>query len=201
MGRFLRVVTVVAFVASAACTRAGGNTPDPTVPTAPSTAATTTTAVPDIATIPAVIDEAYLNRVLAALDEVETQATRLIVATKQLPPEATALLNSVYSDEELAAQTYGWARVLADDPELKSFQGKDAARHSTVKELVSASPKCVFLVATQVEAGVDPQTNYLSLEPLDRSNDPGHHNPTAWMITTSGTNPDGSRPANPCVPS
>src|SRR5581483_2350776 len=56
-------------------------------PTVPPTAPTTTTPADPYA-IPATIDAAYLNRVFLALEHIDGDATRLIVANKKLVPEA-----------------------------------------------------------------------------------------------------------------
>lgn len=204
MGRILRLVTVVAFVASGACKGAGGDTPDPTVPTAPSTTATTTTAVPDIATIPAVIDEAYLNRVLAALDEVRASGVRIIQEAKGFPPQAAELLNSIYSDDWFnKGVVSAWLDQLAKDPDLKGLKRPVGVRHTKVTRMIAISPSCVWLAVNRDYSETDvapppPKTEYVALKPLDTKVDPHHHNPTAWMIITDGYRTDGTEPDNPC---
>ena len=123
--RLVRPVTVggLAGVALAACTGGGATPAEPSVPTAVSSTSTASvasvaTTAPDVSAIPAKIDEAYLNAVLAALDEVDGQATRIIKAAKNVPVETTDLLNSIYSDKEALIQSKSRIDALVRDPQL-----------------------------------------------------------------------------------
>ncbi len=187
----------------AACSGGGEGAADPTVPTAPSTSSTLAPAAIDVSVIPEKIDEAYLNAVLAALDEVDGQATRIIFATKRFPPEAADLLNSIYSDDAFEDESEVWFRSIADDPELKGIKPSPGNRKSEVQRIIAAAPTCVWLAVKRdhSQVNVDPgpeRTEYLALQPLDRSNDPQGRNPTAWMITVDGFREDGREPSNPC---
>ncbi len=193
---------VAVILALAACSGSGDNSADPTVPTAASTSSTTARAI-DVSIIPEKIDEAYLNAVLAALDEVDGQATRIIVATKRFPPEAADLLNAIYSDEAFEDESEVWFRSIADDPELKGIKPRPGNRKSQVHRIIAAAPNCVWLAVKRDHSQVnfDPgpeRTEYLALQPLDRANDPRARNPTAWMITVDGFREDGREPSNPC---
>ena len=149
------------------------------------------------------VDEAYLNAVLAALDEVDGQAIRMIYATKRFTPEAADLVNAIYSDEETDRRANGWVSALVEDPELRSIRPDPGNRRSTVSRIITSSPACVWMAVERDHAldSVDPEpprTEYVALRPLDRSNDPKGKNPTAWMITSDGFNPDGVEPGNQC---
>ncbi|MGH9152382.1 MAG: hypothetical protein ACRD03_08310 [Acidimicrobiales bacterium] len=197
-----RSVLVVAWAAALAAGCSPGDAslpPEPTVPTAPSS--TTSTTVVDVSAIPEVIDEAYLNRVLAALDAVEARATELIVANKALVPEAAEILNSVYADDRFSAHADAWVEALVDDPALSSVRA--GSRRTTVERVITAGPTCVWSEVrrdySETTATPQPlQTEYVALRPLDPSNDPNQHNSTAWMITVDGFNADGSEPVDPC---
>ncbi len=186
----------------AACSGSGDSSADPTVPTAASTSSTTARAI-DVSIIPEQIDEAYLNAVLAALDEVDGQATRIIVATKRFPPEAADLLNSIYSDEEFDRQAELWFASIGHDPELKGIRPDADRRKTAVERIIEASPQCIWLAirrdysAVNFDPGPD-ETEYLALEPLDRSNDPTQTNKTPWMITYDGKLQDDMQPKKPC---
>lgn len=182
----------------------GGDGPsaDPTVPTAAST--TSTSAVPDVSTISAVIDAPYLNRVLAALDEVDGMATRVIVANKDLVPEAAEILNSIYADEEFTEQADVWLNTLDQDPDLRSIKASPGRRTTQVERIISASASCAWMAVSRDYSGTatqpkGPHTEYVALRPLDESNDPKNRNPTAWMIAGEGYDEDGSEPANQCA--
>lgn len=189
-------------LALGSCTGGKGSGADPTVPTAVFT--TSTISIPDVSKVPARIDEPYLNAVLAALDEVDGQATRLIYAGKRFTPEAADLLNAIYSDEEADRQAEARLVGLARDPQLTSIRPNPANRKTTVKRLISVAPSCVWMAVERDHTGdsVTPQPlrlEYLAMRPLDRSNDPEGVNRTAWMITSEGFNADGSAPGDQCA--
>lgn len=188
----------------AACSGGDADTPDPTVPTAVSTTPTTT--APDVSVIPDRIDEPYLNAVLAALDQVDGDAVRIIHATKRFPPDVADRLNAIYSDDRFQVQADGWLEALARDPKLSSIAENPGNRKTTVERIITATATCVFVAVKRDHSAnavtpAPPRTEYIALRPLDGSNDPKKHNPTAWMMTVDGFNPDGTEPVNPCVQS
>lgn len=183
------------------CRPSEGTPPEATVPTAPSTSSTT--APIDVSIVPPVIDVPYLDAVLAALDEVDGEAGRMIVAEKRFTPEAAVLLNSIYSDDRFQVQAEAILSALAQDPTLSSVKPDPGPRRSKVERIITASPSCVWLAVLRDHAAssvnpAPPRTEFVALRPLDHSNDPERHNPTAWMIDTEGFNADGSEPGNPC---
>ena len=82
------------------CSGGGDDSTEATVPRA-----TTTT---DPYAVPATIDIAYLNRVFVALEKINGDATRLIVAAKRITPEAATLLHAILTDEEFKIQAEIW---------------------------------------------------------------------------------------------
>ena len=186
-------------LALGACSGDGDDSADPTVPTAASTSSTT--AAPDVSVIPENIDEPYLNAVLAALDQVDGEATRIIARTKRLPPEAVDLLNAIYSDEELQAETDTWLMSIGRDPEMKGLLPLPGNRKTVVQRIIASSSSCVWMAVDRdySAVNVDPgpvTTAYLMLLPVDRSNDPKNVNPTPWMIGKDRRYEE--EPANPC---
>lgn len=190
-------------LAGGACSDGGTSTADPTVPTAAPTTSSSAPATPDVSVIPATIDEPYLNAVLAALDEIDGQATRIIKSTRSFAKEAAALLNAIYSDEALGAESEVWFLSIAQDPELTGIREQPGHRRSEVDRIIASSPTCIWTAvrrdysATDVNPG-PVRIDYLALQPLDRSNDPTGKNPTAWMIIRDSHLQDGSEPTNPC---
>ncbi len=93
-------VVALLLLLCAACSSGGthstARTADATVP-----ASTTTT---DPYAVPATIDIAYLNRVFAALEKINGDATRLIVAHHAITPDAAKLLSAIYTEDEFRAQ-------------------------------------------------------------------------------------------------
>ncbi|MBV9665787.1 MAG: hypothetical protein JOZ37_17610 [Actinobacteria bacterium] len=205
MGGFARRAAAVAIAALAltACGKsatpkraAATKLPEPTVPaTAPTTVPT------DPYAVPPTIDAAYLNKVIQALDHVDGDATRLIVARRQLVPEAARRLSSIYSAEEFTAQTNLWLDLL--DKGLPGAQASPGDVVTTITRVIAAGRSCAFVevrrdyskVATN---GPTAGTDYLVLAPLDRKRDPNAFNPTPWVISREGFNSDQPQPSNPC---
>lgn len=191
------------FVALSGCDDNAVSTADPTVPTAASSSTSSTAPAPDVSAIPETIDEPYLNAVLAALDEVDGEATRIIKASKRIFPEAADVLNSIYSDEAVLIQTQNWADSIVRDPELGGVRPEPGNRRTTVERIIAASPTCVWLATKRDRSTVNvnpgpTRTTYIAMKPLDPSNDPNDVNRTAWMIVQEGLLSDGSEPPNPC---
>ena len=197
--------TAVALLVAVAMGCEGGAAeppPEPTVPTAVSTSSSTAAPV-DVSVIPAVIDEPYLNRVLAALDEVEQRAAEVIITNRSLVPEAVEILNSIYSDDEFTLQVDQWLTTLVDHPERLDLGPEGASRATSVERVIAESPSCVWLAVTRrypqvASRAAFSRVEYVALQPLDRSNDPKGSNPTAWMIIAAGFRDDGEEPSNPC---
>ena len=193
--------TLLIALAVSSCTESGGSAADPTVPTSAPTSSATS--APDVSVIPETIDEPYLNAVLAALDEVDGQATRIIKESKRLTPEAADLLNAIYSDDQTDRQADVWLESLATDPQLRRIVPDPGSRRTIIERLITASSSCVWAAVRRdyskvaVDATPGP-VEYLALRPLDRTNDPQGRNRTAWMITADGYRDDGAEPANPC---
>lgn len=183
---------------AAACSQGEGKAvPRVTVPLA-----TTTT---DPYAPPPVIDAAYVNRVLAGLDQVVGDVVRMVVRDRALTPEAEAYLRAVYSDEgnAFADQRDG---LRADvDGGLVDARPNPGNQVTTVSRLVSARGDCIF---AQVQRDLSPivykpnpelTVQWVGLKPLDRSRDPGHVNPTPWMYVFDGLRKDYSQPEDPCA--
>ncbi|MDP9071259.1 MAG: hypothetical protein M3N68_08225 [Actinomycetota bacterium] len=197
----LRTLAVAALLLGSTCS-GGEDEADPgaTVPTE----VTTSTTVIDVSTIPAVIDEAYLNRVLEALDAVDGMATKIIVERKRFPPDAAALLHSIYDDEEFQDQVEIWAKTLASNPELSSFNPNPGNRRTIVQRIISRSSDCVWMAVSRDYSAAArdapaARTEYIALRPTNHARDPKRLNPTAWIITFDGFNEDGSEPAGQCA--
>lgn len=199
-------VAVLAGLAVGGCKDGGTSSADPTVPTAASSSSSTSTsapAAPDVSTIPATIDETYLNAVLAALDEIDGQATRIIKSTKSFPPEAAVLLNAIYSDEAFDRETEVWLRSLARSPELAGIRPNPGNRRTIVSRIIAASPSCTWLAVRRDREAVNTDPNpdrieYIALVPKDSTNDPAGNNPTPWMISADGFRDDTKEPSKPC---
>ena len=188
---------LIALAAAGAC--GGNDTPAPAGATVPREAPTTTAA--DQYAVPATIDAAYLNRVFVALDAVDNTATRIIVQSKGLPPEAAKHLISIYAQGELEAQTSRWLELI--DEGLVGFRREPQGQRTQVTKVLAASPSCVFVEVVRDSSGNSvgarsPHQYFVHLAPLDQVRNASGFNRTPWMIAGEGFNSDGSVPDSPC---
>ncbi len=178
--------------------------PKPVSGDAGGTTTTTAAAAIDVSTIPANIDEAYINAVLKALRTVEGEGIKVILRTGKLDPEATKHLGAVYGEDELQDQIEVWLREINEG--LQGFKDNPAPPQSTVIRTLSASAQCIFLEVQDDVSGYvaspGPFTKqFLQLVPLDRSSGRARYNPTAWVIHQAGLKADGSDPGDLCADS
>ena len=190
----------VLLVALGACS--GGSddaAPSATVGTEPATTTTT-----DPYAIPAVIDEAYVNRVLAGLEMALSDVDRLIVQNRSIPQEAIDRLRALYADAQLLQLRLD---VMQDELRtgLSGYQANPGVGKTTVVSLITATKECLYAQVdrdySDVAVNPDPRyrTQWIALEPLTRSNDARGYNPTGWAFTYEGFERDLSAPRiNPC---
>jgi hypothetical protein len=194
------VVLALAGTLAVACSSAKGLhavTPHASVPTAP---AQTTTTNPYA--VPAVIDAAYVNRVLAALDAADGDITRMALNHQASLDELTNRLKAIYDDPGVSLEV----DLLTQDA-ARNFPGvlpNPGNQRTLVSDLISAGPSCIFAHVSrdysQVVESPDPQLTdqWVGLVPLDQTRDPNHRNTTGWLYVYSGFEPDRSIPKNPC---
>lgn len=177
---------------SAAARQTQATVPDTTIPPINSYA------------VPPHITAAYVQRVLNALDKVDGDATRLIVANRSLIPAAIYRLKAIDSDPWFTEVSDTWADQLAQG--LKGYRLHPGEKKEIVEQVISATPVCVFAKVltdySQVSTKVQhPQTNYLQLIPLPVGRDSYHYNVTPWLINVEGYNSQGLVPGDPCAAS
>jgi hypothetical protein len=161
-----------------------------------------TTTPADRYAVPPTIDTTYVDRVLAGLDQVYGDATRIIVNTGQLAKEATARLAAIYNDERFSFQTNHWVELISKQ-QLSRFGAYPGNQRTHIVRLLSATPDCVYVAVTRDYSAVasgtpTAQPQFVGLRPLPGGRDPGNLNPTHWLIVSEGANPDSSAPASPC---
>jgi hypothetical protein len=196
VGVAVAVAVAVAAVGLAGC--GGGGDSDDEGPTA-----TVPTTPPDPYAVPAVIDEAYVNRVLAALDQLSGDVLRTFLMTKTLPPDAIDRLEAAYvpdlarrQSDALQANLYA---LLAEHPTIPGN------RHTEVSRLITARRSCIFAEVkrdySEVVAAPDPrlEKQWVSLIPLDPSMDPHNYNRTSWVYSYDGYPEDSAPPEDPCA--
>jgi hypothetical protein len=195
------VVLAVAVALLPACrstSRAEG--PTATLGTAPPITTTSTT---NPYAVPAVIDAAYVNRVLAGLDAAMGDTVRLVIRTRTIPPEALDRIRAIFSDtDRLQRAIDGFQRDIREN--FVSYKANPGNKHTVVTRLVTAGQSCIFAevhrdysaVGTN-PSPVNPQ--WIILKPLESSRDPRHYNPTPWTFAYDGFEEDLSQPKNLCA--
>lgn len=208
------VLAALALLASAACSNGDGGSKgsagaNPTLATDPPRTNPTLATVPPATTttnlyaVPAVIDAAYVNRVLAALDTQLGDVTRLLIRTKTFPAEAFDRLKAIYTDNEslqlkLDAFQADLRKGFAD------YKPTPGNKITTVTKMVTASRTCIFV---EVRRDYTPVTGkntiihpqWAALKPSDPSRDPSRYNGTSWAFAYDGVQPDSTEPPNPCA--
>lgn len=173
--------------------------PSATVRTEP---VTTTTTNPYA--VPAVIDVAYVNRVLAGLDAAVGDAVRMVTKAKGIPPEAYDRLKAVYADpDRLQRAIDGLQRDVRNH--FIDYRLPPGNAVTVTTQLITSRQTCIFAQVSRdySTVGTNPLPNldvqWIGLKPINYDRDPGHLNPTQWTFVYDGFQSDRSQPPNPCV--
>jgi hypothetical protein len=185
-----RLVFALFAVSLAVCACAGparhASSPDPPSPTRQ--AAPASPARPaDPYAIPVVITPAYVDKVFAALNHVKGMATRVLAVRRAVTPEVTTVLRSIYNNPLFTEQVkIAGQSAQAPLPELRHPLGDVK---TSVVQLISNSPKCIFARTTSeyaavlVDPGAPAESEYYKLTPTQIGADPHHLNPTPWSMS------------------
>ena len=199
-------------IAAAACSSGGGEGPPtasapaaPAPTAAPTTAvslagSSSTTAAPVATTttdpfgVPDVIDETYVNRVLAELNRIYGDAVRLVYEAGEVTDEAMELVSSMSADfGEIVLIT-----ELSGTPENANLLREPPGDIvQTVEQLKSVSSDCVFAVVATDNAAL--VLNPFALEPSFLTLSRTTENLTGWALVDSAVEVDGGEPPDSCV--
>lgn len=172
---------------------------DPLVPNATVRTEFPTTTTTDPYAVPAVIDAAYVNRVLASLDALTGEAFRLYIRDRRITPEISDRLRAAYGSGEIYDLTVR-SFEKEKDTRLSAPPGNPV---STVTRLITASPNCVYAQVARdyrpVGGTIQDLKLWVGLRPPAAFQDPLRYNPTPWIYVVDGVRPDNSEPANPCA--
>lgn len=189
------IVLAIGVGACGATSRPAATPPSSSTTTIPvlgpgdATTSPTTPPAIDVATIPAQITVPYINAVFAALNHVRGNVGRADVPIRNIPPSSVATIRALYTDALYASELRIASDELVTGPTTERNPAGDPI--ITVNEVLKATPSCVFVEATSDFSQVDVTTpppdvaEYWVLEPKIAGDDPGHLNPTAWMIAAS----------------
>lgn len=186
------VAITLAACALAAC---GGGSGERTSATLGTAVTTTTT---DPYAVPAVIDEAYVNRVLAGLDAAVGDVVRLVVREKAVTPEAMDRLKSLYAGSALDQQVEGFRSATG----FSNFRSPPGNRKTQVVHLATVRGDCLFAEVTRdfspvvlTRPTIAGQRNWVALRKAANSALGG--NPTGWVADFDEVGgPD--QPPDPC---
>ncbi|HET7489456.1 MAG TPA: hypothetical protein VFJ85_16130 [Acidimicrobiales bacterium] len=192
----MRRVTAVllAVLATASCRKGDVAEPETTVPTAPSTTATTAVSY----AVPAAIDTAYIQKVMAALDHVNGDAARRAASERALDGDFFQRFVSIYTDRYFKLVQRAWLQVAGDKFALLADAPRDPT--TSVVRLITANPTCVFFEAKRDFSPMfrepDPPggPRFVALLPLDPLRNPTGYNPTPWAMNFDGHFQSGAEP-------
>lgn len=195
----LATALLTALVACSSPSADRASSSGPTVPTEP---APTTTTNPYA--VPTVIDAAYVNRVLAGLDAVMGDVTRIVVQTKGLPLAALNRLQAIYGDDNfLQLKIDGFQADLRQS--LSGYQPNPGNRVTTTAQLLTNRSDCIFARVTRDYSAVSTNPSpafseqWIGLKPLDPRRDVASYNPTSWAMIYDGFPPTHTQPQDPCA--
>jgi hypothetical protein len=198
--RAWRVVAVCVCLCAAVACSAGDDKAAPSATLGTEPPRTTTT---DPYAVPDVIDVAYVNRVLAGLDQITGDVVRLVVRSKTFPREAFDRLRALYaSDAGVQRELDLYHRDM--ERNFSGYRENPGNKTTSVTELITGSRSCIFarvernfsaVGVNAVTAGVQ----WVAIQPLDQSRDPNRYNYTGWAYRYEGFSEQRTEPENPCT--
>jgi hypothetical protein len=193
----VRRLAVVGVLLAGSILGACGGEEQPLGPTATVPQGTTTT---NPYAVPAVIDEPYVNRVLAGLDHAMGEVTRMVVREESISQEAISRLKALYAGDYLNLTLASFEADLRNG--LSTYREKPGDRTTVVTQLISTSPSCVFAevsrdysAASNLPSVVE-VVQWIAIQPTV-SQFPDY-NPTRWMLLYDGYDKGRVAPSNPC---
>lgn len=201
---------------AAACASDDDDRPvGPTVPSGGSSTTTSMTVAPTSTTVPAasydvpeVINQAYVQRVVSAYDEVLGDAIRVLKRDGGVSEEFLKHLLAIYSEQEFEFQQRFWLESV-DGGVVAKYRDQPGDPRNEVLRLARADRQCLVTEVRQsysevLRDGVDPaatpQDDYLVLVQKTAARDPLSLNPTPWVVAFSGFKTDNSAPFDKCGP-
>jgi len=189
---------VVGIVVATLFVGACNGSEEPLGPAATLPQPTTTT---DPYAVPAVIDEAYVNRVLAGLDHAVGDVTRSVVSERAVSADSVDRLKALYTGEFLRLSVASYEADMRNG--FSGYRESPGDKTTVVTRLIAVSPKCIFaeVARNYSEVSKSPQstsTEWVAIEPSDVQSEPDS-NPTGWVFVYDGFDPGRTEPTNPCV--
>lgn len=180
---------------------------EPDVPSATVTPEPATIITTNPYAVPASIDAAYVNRVLAWFDQVEGDILRSVMASRSLAPDDVARLRAIHASD-------GAFQVALDSMQFSLRSGFSGSlpnpgnKKTVVVEVLSAKSACVYVKVDRDYSAVSSNPNpslagpqWVALRRLEPPVSP--YNLTGWGYLMNG-GAFGARPTppatDPCAP-
>ncbi|MGI8493189.1 MAG: hypothetical protein ACR2KC_06825 [Acidimicrobiales bacterium] len=147
---------------------------------------TSTTAVPNPAVIPPVIDANYVNAVFRQLNHIIGDVTRLDLAADAVPKQSATDLRAAFNDPWFNRELTLASESLVED--TSNVRRPPGDRVTSVRQLVSAGPRCIFAQTVTdyspvlIRPAPPAASEYYMLTPKLPGNDPEGVNSTPWAI-------------------
>lgn len=192
--RTAATTVLVAAAFTAACsssTHTGGTA---TVPPTPTTA--------DPWAVPAVIDTAYLQRVMDRLDRSLGDAFREMVTAKAVDPKVDQILSALYAGDELTRTEQAFRTAATHLDKYRTVPGNPS---TTIQTLLSNNHRCIYFKASRSLAAAFVNTPpardsiaYVAIQSVPTAST-GTTNPTHWVLILDALSPTGTIPGDPCL--
>ncbi len=188
---------LVAALLVGACNGGGeGRGRDTTLPPRVSTTAST---VVDYS-VPEVIDAAYVEKVMAALDHVYGDAIRILAHERKITQDFLERLGAIYGDRFFRIAQRSWGEEIHQG--LATLAAVPGDPRTTVGQILSASQECIVAAVRRdfspIRAGEPASTpqRYIALVP--RNTSVKTVNPTPLILSYDGWTSSGDPPVAPC---
>lgn len=151
--------------------------------------------------VPTVIDAAYVEKVMEALDHVYGDAIRILARERQITKEFLEHLAAIYTPNQFEFTQRIWVRDVASG--LKGLRRNPGDPATQVQELLRADATCIVVRVnrdfSQTNEQVDQVTpqEYVALVPAPSTSS---LNPTPLILSFDGfvATPEGAPPEQPC---
>lgn len=152
--------------------------------------------------VPQVIDVAYVEKVMEALDHVYGDAIRILAREREITKDFLEHLAAIYTPSEFELTQEIWVRdVAAGLPGLRDDPGNP---RTEIQRLLRAETECVVAAVardfspTRTTSDRSTPQRFIALVPKTGTG-ARSMNLTPWLITFDGFKDDGSEPSQPCV--
>lgn len=189
--RWARLLLAVALLGGCS-----GGRDDDTLPPPASTSTSVAYSVPEV------IDVAYVEKVMAALDHVYGDAIRILARERTITEDFLDRLAAIYTPSEFALVQDVWVKDVALG--LQGLRTDPGDPTTQVDELLRSDKDCIVgkvtrsFVATRERVEPSPHQRFIGLIPKPEKPS-GDLNPTPWVLSFDGFKTDGNEPSTPCA--